>query len=269
MALRKEVEQAITQARIYDLSVEFYVGVPRRMTVPPFSFSLIRAHRDAPDPRRHSSAACLFSMGGHTGTHIDAFNHIAEGGRVYGHPEAIFEHESYGSGVLIGAIDETPPILRRGILLDIPRVRGVDFLGPKDVATPDDFRAAEQVENVQVSEGDVVLVRTGWMHWWAEDPQRYNAPVDVIPGVGLSAAEWLAERKIAFTGADTTSYEKVDQTKHAVHTLFLNKVGIQIMENMYLEEVARDRVYEFVFVALPLRIKGGTASPIRPVAVLC
>jgi len=193
MALRKEVEQAFTQARIYDLSVEFYVGMPRRMTVPPFSFSLIRAHGDAPDPLRHSSAACLFSMGGHTGTHIDAFNHIAEGGRVYGHPESIFEHESYGSGVLIGAIDETPPILRRGILLDIPRVRGVDFLGPKDMATPDDFRAAEQVENVQVREGDVVLVRTGWMHWWTEDPQRCNAPVDVIPGVGLSTAEWLAE----------------------------------------------------------------------------
>ncbi len=265
----QEVFETLTKVKIYDLSVEFFIGMPHPVNSPPFSFSLLRTHQGTPDSDHLSSAACFFAMGGHTGTHIDAFNHVAEGGKVFNHDESVFDHESYSGGVTIGSIDESPIIVRRGVLLDIPRVKGIDVLRPGDVVSQEDLMAAEKIGNVQVATDDVVLIRTGWMHWWAHDPGRYSGPDETVPGVGISAGEWLAKRKISVTGSDTSGYERAEHTKRPVHTLLLNKAGIQIMENMFLEEIAKERIYEFIFIATPLRIRGGTASPIRPVAVVC
>ena len=265
----QDILEALKDSKVYDLGTEFFVGMPRRTSAPPFSFSLLRCHKSSPNPKNFSSAACFFSMGGHTGTHIDAFNHVAKDGRVYGRNESVFEHESYGEGVALGSIEETPPIIQRGILLDIPRIKKVDVLNPNDVVSAEDLSRAEKIENVQIGEGDVVLIRTGWMRYWKESPSRFNSPDDVVPGMGISAGKWLMDRQISLTGSDTTAYEKVDQTKLALHTLFLNGLGIQIIENLYLEQLAKERVYEFIFISLSLKIRGGTASPIRPIAVVC
>jgi len=263
----QDVLESLENCRVYDLGMEFFVGMPRRMSAPPFTFSLLRCHKYSSNPNEYSSAACFFSMGGHTGTHIDAFNHVAKDGHVYGRDEIVFEHESYHEGVKLGSIDETAPIIRRGILLDIPQMRGVGVLEPIDEISSEDLKQTEALENVQIGKGDVVLIRTGWAKYWSEFPSRFNEPDNIVPGINISAGKLLIERQVSLTGSDTTAYEKADQTKLGVHILFLNEFGIQIMENLHLEKLAEDRVYEFVFIALPLKIRGGTASPIRPIAV--
>lgn len=264
--MKSSVLQVWKQARVYDLGQPFFVGMPRRMSAPPFTFSLIRGHNDTSP--EFSSAAGIFGMGDHTGTHIDALAHIAENKKVYGHTEDVFQSESYGEGVRIGGIEETPPIIRRGVLLDVPLVRGVAVLKGDDEVTAADLASAEEKHGVRVEEGDVVLIRTGWARYFDSDPHKFNSADTIVAGVGMSAAEWLAQRKISCTGSDTTAYEKVNKTQLMVHRLLLGRCGIQIIESMNLEELAREKLYEFVFVALPLRIIGATGAPIRPIALV-
>jgi kynurenine formamidase len=89
----------------------------------------------------------------------------------------------------------------------------------------------------------------------------------IAPGVNQEGAQWIADHGVSLTGNDTSAFEKMDRTHKQVHILLLARRGIQIMENLYLEELARDAKWEFIFVALPLRIRGGTGSPIRPIAI--
>lgn len=263
----RPIWEVLERAKVYDLGQPWFEGMPRRLVHPPYMMSLSRSHNDPLAPGIHA-AFSIFCMGDHTGTHIDALCHVGEGGKVYGHPENVREHESYASGVAIGGIEETPPIIRRGILLDVPRLRGVEVLGGDVEITGDDLTAAEKDHGVQVREGDVVLVRTGWARYFASEPLKYNAPDETVPGLGVTAAEWLVGRKVSFTGSDTIAYEKFDKSHLMVHRILIARNGIQIIEMMNLDDVARDRVYEFAFISLPLRMLRATASPIRPVALV-
>lgn len=264
-----KVMQAVLDAKVYDLGHPFFVGMPRRLTAAPFVFTLIRSHMDTAvqEPTRNrTSSAAFFGMGDHCGTHIDAFSHVAENGKVYGHEDQVLENESY-HGVRVGGIEETLPIVKRGVFFDIPLLRGVEVLGEDGEVTAADLEEGERRFGVKVREGDAVLVRTGWARYFLSEPHKFNQPDARVPGVGLSAAQWLGERKIFCTGADQTCYEKNDKTKLGVHLMFLPRLGIQIMETLNFEGLARDQVYEFLFVALPLRIIGASASPIRPIAI--
>jgi kynurenine formamidase len=112
----------------------------------------------------------------------------------------------------------------------------------------------------------VVLIRTGWAQYW-KDPIKYVAHEKGAPGVNLEGAKWLVRNGTAFTGSDTTAYEQTPTQDLPVHVFLLTQNGIQLMEMLNLEGIAKDRVYEFLFVALPLKIVGGTASPVRPIAI--
>ena len=106
------------------------------------------------------------------------------------------------------------------------------------------------------------------MKYWMADNKKFLGPV---PGIDLSAATWLADQGAAIVGADTWNVE-VDPTEDlrgadAVHQHLLTKNGIRLIENLSLDELSRDKVSEFLFVCLPLRLKGGTGSPITPIAV--
>jgi kynurenine formamidase len=119
---------------------------------------------------------------------------------------------------------------------------------------------------VAVEPGDVVLVRTGWSRHW-QDPPTFNGLAGGYPGLTADGADWLIDREISLTGSDTPAYEVAPDRGVSVHARLLVDAGIQIIENLELEELARDGIYEFLFVALPLRLVGGTASPVRPVAL--
>lgn len=252
----------LNDATIYDLSVEFHPGMTRHLAHPPFMFSLLKRHADNADPSLTVSS-CVFSVGGHTGTHLDARGHFARDFHVYGHDGDIRHHESAVTGLAIGGIETTPPIVRRGVLLDVAAFHGVAVLAGDHEIGAEDLARTAAAEGVDVRAGDVVLVRTGWMCHW-EDQVAYESPA---PGIDMSGADWFVGARCAFAGSDTSTFEKIDRTAKRVHGRMLADHGIQIMEMLNLEALGRSRHYEFVFVALPLRIRGGTGSPIRPIAI--
>src|SRR5690606_36939237 len=118
--------------------------------------------------------------------------------------------------------------------------------------------------------GSIVLFRTGWMDFW-EDSDRYLGLGTGLPGVKLSGARWLSERGVRAVGSDTVNFEHKPHVQGPaldVHVHLVVKSGIPIMESVSLEGLAADRVHEFFFAAAPLRIGGGTGSPIRPLAFI-
>ena len=168
--------------------------------------------------------------------------------------------QSWSGGMKRHAIDGVPPLLRRGVLLDCAR----DGVLPADrELTPSDLESAARTD---IRPGDVVLIRTGWAQSF-EDAGKFIARVHG-PGPGLAAARWLSDRGIFAAGSDTVAFEKVPDPAMPVHVHLLVEKGIHIVECLNLEELAAAGVHEFVFIALPLKIRGGTASPVRPVAVV-
>ncbi|HEY3415794.1 MAG TPA: cyclase family protein, partial [Armatimonadota bacterium] len=157
------------------------------------------------------------------------------------------------------------PIVRRGVLLDFAALEGVEMLTPDFAIAPERTEAALRAEGVMVEPGDVVLLRTGRDACW-EDPPRY-LDGGRAPGPDEAAARWLSERRVFAAGSDTMSFERVPSPGMPVHAHLLVESGIHILECLNLRELARERVYSFVFVGAPLKIRGGTGGPIRPLAL--
>ena len=154
------------------------------------------------------------------------------------------------------------------VLLDVAAYKGVDMLGDNYEITVADIEGTLARENVDIHEGDVVIFHTGWGSLWMVDNDRYNASE---PGPGIPAARWLADKGIVMTAADSWSVEVMpnpdSRLVNPVHQELITKRGIYNLENLDTSELARDRVYEFMFVFCPLRLKGATGSPGNPIAI--
>ena len=261
---RPELKELITEGKIYDLGQPWHPGMPHHPLHPPFVYGLARKHGDVKYEGGGSSANDLFAFGGHTGTHLDAVGHISKDGKFFGGLEADREQD-YLRGLSRRDIEETPPIISRGILLDIPELKKVGVLEKGYPISRKDIQEAIALQGVEIKPGDVVLVRTGWARYW-DNPSLFNDH-EGVPGVTLEAARFLVEAGMRLTGADTTAYEVVPTKSMGVHVFLLAEQGIQIMEMLNLEELAREKVHRFVFIVIPLKIKGGTGSPIRPIAI--
>jgi kynurenine formamidase len=209
-----------------------------------------------------SSASDAIALGSHVGTHIDALCHFSCGGKLHAGREI---QQSYASGLRDYSIDTIPPILRRGVFLDIAGLRG-EILSEDFEITPLHLDEAVDKQQVTVQPGDVVLLRTGWATYF-EDPAKFIAKVRG-PGPGLPGAKWLSSRGVFAAGSDTVAFEKVPDNNMPVHVHFLVDNGIHIIECLNLETLAADRVYEFTFVAAPLKLKGATGAPVRPLAIV-
>jgi len=254
----------IAKAKVYDLGQPYFVGMPHHPVHPPFLYSLSKKHGDYVLPGGASSAAESMAMGGHVGTHLDALCHFSCGGKLHGGVE-VAAIQSYSGGIEKWSVDTVAPILRRGVLLDIARHTGADVLPVDFSITPDLLEAAARAANVSIEPGDVLLLRTGWGQYW-EDAARYIAEVRG-PGPEEAGARWLSERGVFAAGSDTIAFERVPSRSMPVHVHLLVERGIHIIEALNLEELAAARVHTFVFVAAPLKIRGGTGSPIRPLAL--
>ncbi|HEY1853295.1 MAG TPA: cyclase family protein, partial [Solirubrobacterales bacterium] len=170
-----------------------------------------------------------------------------------------------------GDASELAPLWHRGVLFDVARHRGVDVLPPSSRVGAVELEEIAAVQGTDLRSGDVALIRTGHLRDWPDAEK-----LDAHQGAGLDAgaAGWLVERGIAATGSDTTAYEALPAPQDErpgnpmpVHTILLVEQGIPIMEMLYLEELAAAGLHEFLFVALPLKIRGATASMIDPIAV--
>jgi kynurenine formamidase len=165
-------------------------------------------------------------------------------------------------------IENVGPIFTRGVLIDIAGLKGVVSLEPGYEISVADLETAVDREGVRVEEGDAVLIHTGHGALWGIDNDAYAASA---PGIGLGAAAWLADRGVVLVGADNGAVDVQpgpDPDRIAeVHQFLLARNGIYLFENLRLDELADDRVYEFAFVFSPLPLVGSTGSPGNPIAV--
>ena len=201
----------------------------------------------------------------HLGTHIDALCHAWHDDRLYnGFP---------GDGVrsttraLHCGIEKMPPLLTRGLLLDVATLRGA-VASPGDRIGSDELREAAARAGVTPGPGDAVLIRTGWL-----ESQTTTRGVDFTaePGIDVEAARWLADSGVALVGADNFAIEVLpfpEGSVFPVHQCLIRDYGVPLLEGLVLRELADADATAFLFAALPLPIVGGTASPVAPVAVL-
>ena len=255
--------------RLVELGHPHFTGMPCSPNHPGFRMSLIRRHGDMVRSDGGSAANEMIVTGGHVGTHVDALSHVSHDGRLHGDVDAA-EAQRGGRFSELGA-EHTPAMLTRGVLLDVAAVHGVDVLPAGYGVTADDLRGAADKAGVEVRQGDVALVRTGWARHF-DDPETYLGQADGVPGPTTEAAQWLVESGVVTTGADTTAYEQVKPgAGHSVlpvHRVLLVEAGVHIIEHLDLEQAAAEGLTQFVFMMAPLRIVGGTGSPVRPVAAV-
>jgi kynurenine formamidase len=252
---------AISSCRTIDLAQPYYTGIPHHPAHAPFLYGLNKKHGDYVNPGGASSASEAIAMGTHVGTHIDALCHFTCDGLLFG-GEPAASVQNYPEGLKRHTVDTIEPIFRRGVLFDIPKLSGLEVLPEDFVVQPEHLESA----GLTLNPGDVAIIRTGWARYW-DDPARFINQVR-SPGPGLAAAQWLSEKKVFAAGSDTAPFEFVPSPEMSVHVHLLVRSGIHIIECLNLEELAASAVTEFLFVATPLRIQGGTGSPIRPYALV-
>ncbi len=255
--------------RVVELGQPFFTGMPCSPNHPGFRMSLQRRHGDMVRPDGGSAANELIVTGGHVGTHVDALSHVSHDGLLHGGVDAA-EAQTGGRFSQLGA-EHTPALLCRGVLLDVAGVHGVDILPAGYGVTAADLKAAAERAGVEVRRGDVALVRTGWARTF-DDAQTYLGQQTGVPGVAEDAARWLVEAGVRVAGSDTTAFEQIapgaGHSVLPVHRILLVEGGINIIEHLALEDAAAEGLTEFAFVMAPLRIVGGTGSPIRPFAAV-
>ncbi|MGH3033685.1 MAG: cyclase family protein [Gaiellaceae bacterium] len=277
-----EATRLVREGRIYSLARERFRGMPLFPGHPQFEVlgyrtpQGLRATKEQPwGPDNDAGLGYMSEIvlgTTHTGAHIDARAHmtVGEDDRWFG---GSARTDLGDFGPLKGDASELPPFWARGLLYDVPSFRGVASLGRGEPVGAEELRAAGSAQGIEEPrEGNVVLVRTGYMQHWP-DSERMAAHRG--PGPDVSAARWLADCGVHATGSDTETYEVqpapepgTPSNPQPVHTHLLIEHGIYIMESLDLEELARDRAYEFLFVALPLKIRGATGSMIDPAAVV-
>ncbi|MEV4568411.1 cyclase family protein [Nonomuraea sp. NPDC049419] len=212
---------------------------------------------------RVADDALLVSHHGTT-THMDALCHMWSGDELYnGHPAA--RVRSYGATRC--GIEHAGGVVARGVLYDVPRHLGLDHLPAEHRVS-----AAELAAITTPRPGDVAVVRTGWPLVWERSREEYWSGQ---PGLSAEAGRWLAGHDVAAVACDNAAVGGLDgrgmsqePVEDDLHLLLLHRHGIHLIEMVWLEELAARGRTDFVFVAAPLRIEGGTGSPLSPLAIL-
>ena len=208
---------------------------------------------------------------GQTITHIDALSHYSWEGRLYnGKPASMITSRE---GAQTHSIEPASDgIVSRGVLLDIARVRDVPWLAADDPVMPEDLEEAERMQRVHVEEGDILLVRTG--NYRRRLEQGGLPSTEPSTACQVACTPWFRERGIAMLGTDTSNDVRPSQYPgigSPLHTMCLVTMGLWLIDNANLEEVARACAqrnrYEFMLSMGPLRLRNVTGSPVNPVAL--
>ena len=203
-------------------------------------------------------------------SHIDAFSHVAYEGRFYnGEPD----HMVTAAGASAGSIDVLRDgLVGRGVLLDVPRVRGVRWMEPGEHVFTKDLESAEREQGVHVEPGDILLVRTGHARRRREMPPWDTRTAKA--GLHPTTAAFLSERRVAALGSDSNNDTAPSTTEgigFPIHVLALNAMGVHLLDYLQLEDLAAqcetEQRWEFLFSSAPLRISHGTGSPLNPTAI--
>lgn len=201
-------------------------------------------------------------------THIDSLCHMFHAGRMY---NGFSQTEVTSAGAAkLGIQNLKQGIVTRGVLVDIPRLRGLPYLEPGTAIHPEDLDAWEKKTGTRIGAGDVVLIRTGrWARRAAVGPWDGK-----FAGLHASCARWLKQRDVAVLGSDAASDvlpSGVDGVPMPVHQLCLVAMGTWILDNCDLEALGaaaeEQKRHDFLLVVAPLAVPGGTGSPINPIAM--
>lgn len=260
-----EVTQAaarlVRRGRVYNLGMKVEATAPRTPTRLP----TIRATRRRGGPQGRAGGDDYLTLNTHGATHVDSLAHVWWDGRLYNGYDADTHVTSF-DGASRNSIDTMGGFATRGVLLDVAGHRGVPHLGHGQRISARDLEATAGAQGVEVRAGDALLVRTGWIRVWDEDRARYL--VDT-PGLGQEGMlQYLHRHQVAAVGADNVAVEAWDPgVVSPLHAPLIRGFGLVLLELLDLEALAADRVYEFLFVAAPLRITGGLGSPLNPLAL--
>lgn len=267
-----EAKQLIRTGQIYSLGFTYEFGIP----IPPgkrhFSLTIPGSPTGGPYGKNmmvyHDD---LFSGElGQIGTQFDGLGHI--GVRI-GREDYFYngwKRSQFGTpyGLMRLGVENVGPIFTRGILLDVAGLRKTNRLPIGHVVTVNELQACLDQTKLKIGSGDVVLIRTGHASLWMKDNELFNSGE---PGIGMEAAKFLSGLGVVMIGVDNWAIEVIPHEDpdrpFPVHQWNLVRHGIYHLENMNLEALAKDRVYEFAFVFTPLPMKGATGSPGNPIAV--
>jgi kynurenine formamidase len=265
-----EAASLIRQGRVYELGRRYEVGMPLfgnrhySLTIP-----------GLPTVATGGENGVVFNDElvsgeiGQIGTQFDGLGHVGteiDGDYVFYNGFKLSEFgTSYGLTKL--GVEHAGAIFTRGVLVDVPRYKGVARLDPEYIITIEDIEGTLEMEGVDIRPGDAVIFNTGWGQLWMVDNEAFGASE---PGPGITAIKWLAEQDILMTAADNYAMEAIPGENPARsiegHQWLLSR-GIYNLENLDLSELAADRVYEFAFIFAPLKLVGATGSPGNPIAV--
>jgi kynurenine formamidase len=275
---RQRILETMDASTIFDLSVDYFPGMPSWVEAGDPKYTIYMTHTPQGSVHDNLSGAgsavhekysyCgdAIEMYTHCGTHIDTLNHLGYFGCFW---NGWTPEEHLGSRHWMkGGADKYPPLIGRGVLLDIAGLHGVDCLPDGYEVTPDDLKSAAHDQGTDLRRGDIVMVRMGRMTVWPDFDRFISNP----PGVGVAAARFLCEEVGAMCiGGDTLSLEVVPAVEPdaflPVHSYMFATAGAQIMEVVQLNELAAERQYEFAFIGAALKLTGATGSPMRPLAL--
>jgi kynurenine formamidase len=256
--------------QVYDLEQPRFRGMPIHPAhLPGFLYALHRRHRDTYRPEENgprSSASGVLTMMEHSGTHLDALCHQADCLKLFGDISTDVVETPTGFTRL--GVETVPPLVRRGVLLDMAGWKGQARLPMAYSITADDFVGCANAQGVKVPQGSVLLVRTGYATLWHDEAAYLRAA-----GVGKSGTLWASECGVVAVGADNMAWDAPDDRDPETganlfgHVFLLPHKGVYIMENLNLEELAQDQQWEFAFIGAPLKLQGATGAPLRPLAL--
>jgi kynurenine formamidase len=219
----------------------------------------------------YSAQNLRIAMSDHSGTHIDQLNHVGikqPNGEylIYNGIRNRDVIDTFGTKKL--GIETMPPLITRGILIDVAGFKDVEYLDAGYAIQPTELESALADQGTQVKKGDTVLVHTGWGRLWNDPAKTLSGE----PGLGRACAKWAVDHEIICWGSDQLGTDpfpfETEGEALPMHLEMLTKAGIRLMENIYMEEIIKQKIYEFCLFAAPLKIKGGTASPIRLLALI-
>ncbi|EBA11294.1 cyclase family protein [Roseobacter sp. CCS2] len=271
-----EALSLVKQGRIIDLGRIIAPGAPANPALmTPYVISPTVRASDNIAMRRanggeNDAGAILERIGmtTHVGTHIDALGHFARGDAMHGGRSAAALTTPVGLADL--GVENIPPMVTRGIALNVASLDDGNHLQPGRAVTADDVKTAFDRIEATPRPGDVVCLHTGWGRFYDTDPARYIAGE---PGIDLEAAKYLTSHGVIAIGADTMAVEVLPgadfpKIQMPVHLHCLVDAGVNLIENMLLEPLIVQDISVFCIIVAPAKLKGATGAPLRPLALV-
>jgi kynurenine formamidase len=270
----KRAAACVRGGRMYPLGIPIqaegvpvfdYRGKPMRLTLQDSTDEAMytEGFGAAPGTGAHEDVMIFAS---HTTSHMDALIHVYENGHHYNGVPAGAMRAQAGATKL--GIEKVGGFAARAVLLDMVRYFGDSgWVEPGRKITGDDLAGACASEGVEVTAGDVVLIRTGYLQMWYAKNGDYGPG---MPGIGLDGAAWLAARDVVAVGSDNAAVEAIPFDGNdflAVHKLLLVRLGVYLLEFLDLSQPAGDEAWEGLLTVAPLKVTGATGSPVNPIFV--